>query len=518
VVKCIKRSEVVNGMSEARRRGYGCVTAYLLSVGVPRPTAYRWEQRQRRLLEFGWEGVYQLKRELERMLVLASLQCVAGGVHKLTRERERALILEAAVVGNSDTEVAQLLVCAGGRKLSHETVRATIEKAGEQARKVFERYFAGVGTVGAADEIFLGRSPLLLVVEPLSLLISALELSQTRTASDWKPVFGGMEHLLNLISDGASGLLGAGKEAGAQMQRDMFHGLRKATAYLGRLEHTCEKRLAAEHEALAKLEKARRAPGKYQTNGPTHRYHCAQAEAERVLGEWVRLSDLFDELRRACDLVTADRRLHRAAEARATVAATLEAMRETPQGRSLAQKLKVLDNPAFFTHLSVFEDRLGALRLEQVGPGRAERLGREVARTLAWRRVDKTAVSVLARASTGTLADATELAILEAVDHSVRSSSSVECVNSRVRLAQVARKRLSENYIYLMAVYHNVHTFGRGSVREGHSPAELAGIELPTSDWVELLDLADIEDAAATASPPRAAGGEQPAARVEAAA
>jgi len=311
-------------------------------------------------------------------------------------------------------------------------------------------------------------------------------------------------------------LTSAGKEAGPQMQRDMFHGLRKATAYLGRLERTCEKRQAAEHETFEKLEKARRASGKYQTNGPTHRYHRAQAEAERVLGEWVRLSDLFDELRRAFDLVSADRRLQGAAEAQATVAATLEAMRETPEGRTLAGKLKGLGNPAFLTHLSVLEERLAPLGLEQVGPGREERLGREVARTLAWRRKDKTAVSVLARASTGSLADATELAILEAVDHSVRSSSSVECVNSRVRLAQVARKRLSENYIYLMAVYHNVHAFGRGSVREGHSPAELAGIELPTSDWVELLELADIENAAASSSVPGCTDSEPATARLEA--
>ena len=518
MVKCTRRWEVVNGMSEARRRGHGCVTAYLVSIGVPRSTAYRWEQRQRWLLELGWEGVERLAREFERMMVLASLQSATVGTRRFTREEERAFILEAAVLGNSDTEIAQLLVRAFGRRVSHETVRATIEKAGEQARKVFERYFAGVGTVGAADEIFLGRSPLLLVAGPLSLLISGVRLCEGRTASDWKPVFEGMEDLLNLVSDGASGLLGAGKEAGAQIQRDIFHGLRHGAACLGRLEHTCEKRLTAEHEALEKLEKARGAGGKYQTNGPTHRYHRAQAEAERVLSEWVRLSDLFGELVRAFDLVTTDRRLNRAAEARATVAAVLEAMRESPEGRTLAEKLKGLDNPAFFTYLTVLEARLAPLRLEQVGPAREGRLAREVGRAVRWRRKDKTAVSVLARASTGSVADDVELAILEAVDHAVRSSSSVECVNSRVRLAQVARKRLSENYVYLMAVYHNVHAFGRGSVREGHSPAELAGIELPTADWIELLDLADIEEAAATASACEAARSEPAAANIEAAA
>jgi len=36
--------------------------------------------------------------------------------------------------------------------------------------------------------------------------------------------------------------------------------------------------------------------------------------------------------------------------------------------------------------------------------------------------------------------------------------------------------------------------FGRGSTRKGKTAAELAGIRLPTTDWIELLDL--------TAKPP----------------
>ena len=102
---------------------------------------------------------------------------------------------------------------------------------------------------------------------------------------------------------------------------------------------------------------------------------------------------------------------------------------------------------------------------------------------------DKTAPEWLARASEGTEADELELAVIRLVDRAVRSSSPVECVNSRIRLVQVARKRLSEDFIYLLAVYHNLKAFGRGTVREGATPAGLAGIALPTDDWLELLDL-----------------------------
>ena len=64
----------------------------------------------------------------------------------------------------------------------------------------------------------------------------------------------------------------------------------------------------------------------------------------------------------------------------------------------------------------------------------------------------------------------------------------------------MARKRLGEDFLYLLAIYHNMHRFGRGSLREGKTPAELAGIELPTSDWIELLGLPAEEVPAAKGS------------------
>ena len=501
MVKSITPWEVVNGMWGARQRGHGWVSTYLRQVGVPRSTAYRWDGELRWLVGFGRGELRRLRGQCERLsAALAAQRSAVAGEAARSRDQERAFILEAAVLGNSDPGIAQLLGRAGGRGLSHETIRATIASGGRQARTIFERYFAGVGTVGAADEIFLGQAPLLLVVEPLSLLISALRLAEGRAASDWEPVFAVMEALVECACDGGSGVNRAALDADLRLHRDLFHGLRQAEAWLGRFEHTCERRLGAEQEALERLEKARRAPGKYQTNGATRRHHRAQAETERVLAEWCRLTELFEQVRRAFDLVTPDGKLNTAKWAQATVAAALAAMEESEEGRCLAAKLPLLKHPAFFAHLSVLQERLRALGLEQVGPGREGRLACEVARTVAWRWRDKTPVSVLRRASTGSVADEAELAVIEAVDRAIRSSSAVECVNARVRLVQVARKRLGEDFLYLLAVYHNVHAFGRGSVREGHSPAELAGIELPTTDWIELLNLAAPDGSAAAGS------------------
>jgi len=118
---------------------------------------------------------------------------------------------------------------------------------------------------------------------------------------------------------------------------------------------------------------------------------------------------------------------------------------------------------------------LSTLHLEQLGPDRAAVLGKLLAETVAWRRVHKEPVEILEQASNGSLADAVEIAVIRLVDRAIRSSSSVECVNARIRLVQVARKRLSEDFVCLLALYHNLKPSGRGSVRAGKSPAELAG-------------------------------------------
>jgi len=504
MVEFITPWEVVNGMSAARQRGHGAVSAYLRHVGVARSTAYRWDGELRWLMESGRAELRRLETERARLsAALAKARGACAARTTLSRAEERAFIAEAAVSGNSDEEIARLLARAGGRRLSHETVRVTIAEAARRARAVFEEHFAGVGTVGAADEIFLGRAPLLLMVEPASLLLTGLRLADARGAADWEPVFAAMAALERCACDGGRGVNRAAHDARVDVQADFFHGLRKAQTWLARFERTCEKRLTAQADALATLETARRARGKYRTSRATHRHHRACAEAERAVAEWCRLRDLFDEVHRVFDLVTPDGALNRAEDAQATLATALAAMEQTEEGRALAATLRPLERRPFFAHLDALAKRLGPLRLEQVGPAPAARLARLVADTVAWRRRDKAPAALLQAASTGSLADETELAVLDAVDHAVRSSSSVECVNSRVRLVQVARKRLGEDFLYLLAVYHNVHPFGRGSVRAGHSPAELACIELPTTDWVELLDLAG--SAAAAPAPPVAA-------------
>jgi len=462
----------------------------LEQLGVARSSGYRWEREVRQ-----WVACGVSRREARAAALaglrgeVAEMRREAGAREEMNRRQELRFVLHAVVVGTSDTETALLLKEAGGRSLSHTTIGDMVASASVVASVAYQQYFEGFGRTAAADEIYLGGKPLLLMGEPLSLLVTGARLCAGRGGKDWEPVFRRMRDLAACGADGGPGIHAAAKEEGVPVHGDMFHLLGPGRLRLAGLVRRCEGKEAEAERAAQKVAKARfRGDLRSQRSAMTRGRHARQA-AGRLLEAYCQLHDLFGEVEGTFDYRRPDGRLQSAAEARATVARVLDAMSKTPEGRLLARELAPLRQPGAMRFHEVLEDQLRPLGLEQVGPDRKARLARLVADTLTWRRRNKCAVSDLEAASNGSLADAVEIAVVKAVDLALRSSSAVECINSRVRLVQVARKRLSGDFICLLAVYHNMRPFGRGSVREGHTAAELAGVQPPTSDWIELLEM-----------------------------
>jgi hypothetical protein len=486
-------------MAAARSRGHGHVARFLEQMGVPRSSAYRWELKVRWFLEYGPAELRRLQHEGDELRAeLWRLLEREARVGPMGPDQERAVILLLAVSGTSDEQIAAVLERLDGRRRSHETIRATVNEAAALARVAFGRWFSGTGEVAAVDEIFLGDSPLLLAVEPLSLFISGLRLAEGRTADHWQPVFAELGELARCLADGARGIAKASAEAGVPIQGDMYHLLRGPRAIVEAYWRRCDSLWVAELKAQRDYQAIRYTHSKKKTSSARQRYYRAREACTRALEDCCRLDDLFRQVEGAFDYTTPDRKLNTSARAKRLVAEAIEALQRppgsrrgkpTPQAQRLAGEFaKILRAPAF-AFLDVLEAGLSALRLEQVGPNRQRALARMVADALAWRAVYKDPVAELEAASDGSLRDQVEITVLKVVDRAQRSSSYVECVNARIRTVQVARKRLSEDFVYLVAVYHNLKAFGRGSIREGRSPAELAGIELPTTDWIELLDV-----------------------------
>jgi hypothetical protein len=71
----------------------------------------------------------------------------------------------------------------------------------------------------------------------------------------------------------------------------------------------------------------------------------------------------------------------------------------------------------------------------------------------------------------------------------VRASSLVETVNSWLRPFLWRRKGNGRGIYNLLKLCWNTHRFARGK-RQGKTPLELAGIDVRTEDWLELIGFA----------------------------
>ena len=479
--------EIVNGMLQARRHRYGDVSLFLDREGVPRPTAYRWKKRVAWSMQEGPEELRRVSAELDelrRAVARTAAEPLAAGLRDPARELR--FMAEALVRGISTGNGADLLAVAGGRWIDAKTVERRVAELEVAAPAVFGRHFAGVGRVAAGDELFT-PDPLLLMVEPVSLLINGLRLADGRTAEDWEPVFAALSGLKRCVSDRGRGLVAAAKGAAVPGGADQWHLLHPARQWMGSLGRTCLKSIEAEYEAQAALEAARQRKGDKATGRAKKAYAKARRACKARVEAFDRLEPLMAKVTDAFEYVTPDGQLNTALRARETVRTVLAEMGRTQKGQALAAKLSGLSDPLAFTHLEALAEGLEAVHLEEVGADRERGLARLVRETEAWRRRDKSSVDELAAAATSP-ADLAEIEVIRAFDLAIRSSSYVECVNGRMRLVQVSRKRVSENFLYLVAIHHNMTPFGRGSVRKGHSPAELAGVVLPTNDWIELLE------------------------------
>jgi hypothetical protein len=71
--------------------------------------------------------------------------------------------------------------------------------------------------------------------------------------------------------------------------------------------------------------------------------------------------------------------------------------------------------------------------------------------------------------------------------HPKRASSLVECFNSILRPIQQVKKQVTQEFLWLKALHHNMKTFKQGR-RRGKSPFQLLGVDFGKQDWIQLLD------------------------------
>jgi hypothetical protein len=409
----------------------------------------------------------------------------------------RRLILALLLVCHSSYRgVYELLRDLFGCPRSLGSIHAVARAAMDQARAHNERQGLSGVAVGAHDEIFQGRQPVLVGVDVASTYCYLLSPEEHRDGETW-----GLR-LLELqargfapqaiIGDGGSGLQAGQALALPDVPRrgDVFHVVREVMALATALENRAYQALAA----CAKLERqqaqSQRKRGRCD-GGVSQKLRHARRAADAAVALADDVATLVGWLRH--DILALAGPCH--ADRRALydfVVAELRA--RAPQGPHHLQRVcTYLANQrnavlAFAVQLDADLAAVAAdfrvppavvralLHVQEMDVGDARRWPREAA---------------LRQQLRGRFYELSE-AVAAVARGTVRASSVVENLNSRLRNYFFLRRHLGPDYLHLLQFFLNHRRFLRSdrAERVDHSPAELL-TGRRHAHWLELLGLPD---------------------------
>jgi hypothetical protein len=385
-----------------------------------------------------------------------------------------------------------------------------LHEAGKRAFEVLQSVdHTRMGSVmQARDELFVGRDPILLMVEPHSLVITGLYATGDREAETWGCVLlftqdrrvqikGLAED--NCIPYGASCKL---IHLDAAIQKDVWHPLEMVHKVFQDVQREALRKL----EALEKLEKRLR---KHWEDADFDNLVQVDQQMEALLAQSSRLQGLYAYLWDAVELVD-----WRSGEIRNRVInqwladETLREMRLLPHARIQKLVAQLADLvPEMLTFLdgiaqpladwqaqaeahfqrpewvACFQESVARLwRLEHAlrnGQDQFRQAALEAEKWLTlWIETDPAAQALAEK-------------LLSVLESTVRTSSAAETINSVLRPYLDRRRECTDLvsrqlFLNLFVLWFNLHQFERGP-RQGKSPYQLAGIDLGTDDWLTLL-------------------------------
>jgi hypothetical protein len=415
----------------------------------------------------------------------------------VTKAWLRQLVLALVLVGHAPYRaVVELFRDLLDWGISLGTVHNIVRSAVEPARAISGRVdLAGVRD-GALDEIFQAQKPVLVGVDTASTYCFLLSLEEHRDADTWGV------RLLELVdqgfnpqatvADAGSGLRAGQAEAlpNVPCQGDVFHIVCDLKSVVGFLENRaydalettdqCERR----RDRLRRPTKRRRAKS---AHGPAQRLRRARiasdeavalAEDVALLVGWLR----HDILTVAGPCYTERCQLYDFVVAELKARASKCPHRLEPICRALENQRD--DLLAFARRLD--ED------LEQLGE--ELQIPAELARCMLKtqsrdeRDPRRGAEEAAQRTQLRGRFHAVQLAIAALAEETVRASSLVESLNSRLRTYFFLRRHLGSDYLALLQFYLNHHRLDRSDrpQRVGKTPAELLTRQ-PHPHWLEML-------------------------------
>jgi hypothetical protein len=487
------------------RRPWGSVTWLADVFGTSRPTLYAIGERARSSLAARLPG---------RPALLAAPVKTPSPEPTVTvtsNRRARTILTLLLPGGVSGRTVDDCLRVAFDQGQSAGFVSDLLHLAGQRAGAILEKIdHSRLGPVVLArDELFTGRDPNLLLVEPHTLVITGLYATADRDADTWGCVLlltqDRRVQIKGLAEDDCIPYAASCRAAGLEtaIQKDVWHPLRD----VGQVIRDLEREALQAMTTAAKLEKRLTKQWRDATFAD---WVTATEQSERLLEQSAQLRFWRECLWDAVEVVDL-----RSGEIRDRainqwlLTETLTALRQLnhPRIQKLVQRLDEL-SPDWLTFLEGLAVPLAQWQVRLAehfsDPTRAAGFQSSVARL--WRlehalrssgqtRWRKATVAARQRVAEWVVADplAQRLAedLLTLLERTVRTSSAAETINSVLRPYLNGRREGTDRvnrqlFLNLFALWFNLHRFERGP-RQGQSPYQLAGIEVGADDWLTLL-------------------------------
>jgi len=496
-------SAVVNLPEE--QRPWGCITWLADVFATTRPTVYAIGERAQEVLTPRPSG---RPAKTHPLVTAAAPQHNASTV--TPNRRTRTLLTLLMPGGVSERTVDLCLQEAFDQGCSASAVSELLHTAGQRAGKILAQVdHTPLGpVVQVRDELFTGRAPNLLLVEPRSLVITGLYATADRDAESWACALlltqDRQVQIHGLAEDGCIPYAASCRAAGldAAIQKDVWHPLTDALQVAKDIEREAWRDMLAAERLEKQL-------GKRWSNATFDQWVTATERAAQLLKQSAQLRFWRGCLWDAVEVVDC-----RSGEIRDRAInqwllnETLAALQplDHPRIQKLVERLQT-QAPELLTFLDGLAQPLAdwQTRLAQHFPDQEWAAFFQASVARLWRlehalrnghrqfRAATLAARQFVAEFVANDPQAQHLAeeLLTLLERTVRTSSAAETINSVLRPYLNGRRECTDLgsrqlFLNLFALWFNMHKFERGP-RKGKSPYELAGIDLGTDDWLTLL-------------------------------
>ena len=419
--------------------------------------------------------------------------------------RQQEFTVTATAMGLGLNQVLVLLALIMGRPAcpGRSTLQRWVKAAALAAGKVLKHLDAqcrALVLIGCLDEIFFHRRPVLVGVEPASMVWFLGQRADDRTGATWSQALHDWTALTLVLADAGTGLQ-AGIAAVQQRRQDdgqpplenaldLFHTIREAQRALRRSWNRVERLWEQAEGASRRVEQAQRQG--QDARGVAAAARSAWTKAAMAFDHFERSEAAWERAHAALQVFRLEGQLNDRTWAAEQIASALPGL----SGREWSKVRGFLQAEETLTSLDRLHRQLQAAVPE-------ESLRRELVWLWWLRRQRPRRSPPEAIAEPGHLAALVQQVVCQKMDahwtvsyravarvlrQTVRASSAVECMNSVLRMHQSRHRTLTQGLLDLKRLYWNSRAFRAGK-RRRQSPYELLGLELPSYRFWDLLGM-----------------------------